>query len=157
MMDINARGTFACCQACLPHLKKAENPHILMLAPPLNLNPKWFRHHTAYTVSKYAMSLYVIGLSAEFAASGVAVNALWPRTVIGTAALVMLGGMVEPEQARKPEIVADAAHAILTRDSRTTTGNFFIDEDILSENGVTDYSIYAANPGGELVGDLFLD
>ncbi len=157
MMAINARGTFACCQACLPHLKKAANPHILMLAPPLNFNPKWFRHHTAYTVSKYVMSLYVIGLSSEFASSGVAVNALWPRTVIGTAALVMLGGMVEPEQTRKPEIVADAAHAILTRDSRTVTGNFFIDEDILSEDGITDYSAYAVSPGGALVGDLFLD
>ncbi len=157
LMAINVRGTFACCQACLPYLKKAGNPHILMLSPPLNLNPKWFRHHTAYTVSKYAMSLMVIGLSAECAASGVAVNALWPRTVIGTAALVMLGGMVEPEQTRKPEIVADAAHAILTRDSRIVTGNFFIDEDILSEDGLTDFSAYAVSPGGELVGDLFLD
>jgi citronellol/citronellal dehydrogenase len=157
MMDINARGTFACCQACLPYLKQAANPHILMLAPPINLNPKWFKRHTAYTVAKYCMSLYVLGLSAELSAAGIAVNALWPRTVIGTAALVMLGELVKAERCRTPEIVADAAHAILVRNSRSTTGNFFIDEDVLSEAGVTDFSPYAIQIGAELLGDLFLD
>lgn len=157
MMDINARGSFACCQACLPHLRQAENPHILMLAPPINLNPKWFKHHTAYTVAKYCMSLYVLGLSAELAVSGIAVNALWPRTVIGTAALVMLGELVKADRCRTPEIVADAAHAILLRNSRATTGNFFIDEDVLSESGVTDFTGYAVQAGSELLGDLFLD
>lgn len=156
MMDVNTRGTFATCQACLPHLKKAENPHILMLSPPPDMRAKWFRDHAAYSISKYGMSLCVLGMSAEFAGDGVAVNALWPRTVIATAALAMLPG-VDPEGARKPEIVADAAHAILTRDSRACSGRFFIDEDVLAEAGVTDLEPYAVKPGAPLTKDLFVE
>ncbi len=156
MWSVNARGTFACSQACIPHLEKASNPHILTLSPPLNLDPKWFKKHTAYTMSKYGMSMCVLGMAEELRKAGIAVNALWPRTVIATAALAMLGGTVPPENCRKPEIMADAAHAVLTRDSRSTTGNFFIDEEILSEAGVTDFERYAVEPGKPLMTDLFL-
>ena len=156
MMGINGRGTYACSQACIPHLLKAENPHILTLSPPLNLNPRWFAPHTAYTIAKYAMSMCVLGMSAEFAGR-IAVNALWPRTVIATAAVAMLGDAVKPETCRKPEIVADAAHAILTRDARTTTGNFFIDDEVLAAEGVTDLDRYAVAPGAAFTGDIFLD
>jgi citronellol/citronellal dehydrogenase len=157
MWSVNARGTFACSQACLPHLQKAANPHILTLSPPINLDPKWFKRHTAYTMSKYGMSLCVLGMAEEFRKAGVAVNALWPKTVIATAALAMLGGAVPPERCRKPEIVADAAHAILTRESRATTGNFFLDEEVLREAGVTDFERYAVEPGQPLLPDLFLE
>ena len=157
MWGVNARGTFLCSQACIPYLEKAENPHILTLSPPLNLDPKWFKNHTAYTMSKYGMSLCVLGMSAEFADQGIAVNALWPRTVIATAALAMLGGTIKPENCRKPEIMADAAHAVLTRNSRETTGNFFIDDEVLAEAGVTDLEKYAVQPGQRLLPDLFLD
>lgn len=157
MWGVNARGTFLCSQACIPHLRKAPNPHILTLSPPLNLDPRWFQLHTAYTMSKYGMSLCVLGMAAEFRKDGIAVDALWPRTVILTAALAMLGGLTPPEQCRKPEIMADAAHVILTRDSRaTTTGNFYIDEDVLRETGITDFERYAVEPGQELCPDLFL-
>jgi citronellol/citronellal dehydrogenase len=156
MMGVNTRGTFATSQACIPHLKRAANPHILMLSPPLNLNPKWFKNHTAYTIAKYGMSLCVLGLSAEFAGDGIAVNALWPRTLISTAALAMIPG-VNPDMGRKPEILADAAHAILTRDSRNCTGNFFIDDEVLAEAGITDLDAYAVKPGTPLLPDLFLD
>jgi len=156
MWGVNARGTFACSQACIPHLRKAANPHILTLSPPLNLDPRWFQLHTAYTISKYGMSLCVLGLAAEFKKDGIAVDALWPRTVILTAALAMLGGITPPEKCRKPEIMADAAHAVLTRDSRSTTGNFYIDEEVLREAGVTDFERYAVEPGQELHPDLFL-
>ncbi len=156
MMDVNVRGTFCCTQACLPWLKQSDNPHVLTLSPPLNLDPKWFARHTAYTISKYGMSMCVIGMAAEFARDGIAVNALWPRTVIATAALAMLGDMVDPDNCRKPEIVADAAHAVLTRTARECTGNFFIDEDVLRESGVTDFERYAVKPGAELMPDLFL-
>lgn len=122
MMGINARGTFVCSQACLPHLKKAANPHILTLAPPPNTDPRWLKNHVAYTIAKYGMSLCVIGMAEEFREDGIAVNALWPRTVILTAAVRMLGEAVDPARCRKPEIMADAAHAILTRDSRACTG-----------------------------------
>src|SRR3954452_9206555 len=128
MWGVNARGTYLCSQACIPHLKKASNPHILTLSPPLNLDPKWFEHHVAYTIAKYGMSLCVLGMAEEFKADGIAVNALWPRTVIATAALQLIDG-VALENGRKPEIVADAAHWILTRPSRTTTGRFFSDEE----------------------------
>ena len=131
MLGVNTRGTFACSQACIPHLRKAANPHILNLSPPLNLDPKWFEHHVAYTMAKYGMSLCVLGMAEEFKADGIAVNALWPRTVIATAALAMLGGLTPPENCRKPEIMADAAHVILTRDSRGRTGNFYIDDEVL--------------------------
>ncbi|NYZ14090.1 NAD(P)-dependent oxidoreductase [Azospirillum sp. RWY-5-1] len=156
MMGINGRGTYACSQACIPHLLKGENPHILTLSPPLNLNPRWFAPHTAYTIAKYAMSMCVLGMSAEFAGR-IAVNALWPRTVIATAAVAMLGDAVKPETCRKPDIVADAAHAILTRDARSTSGNFFIDDEVLAAEGVTDFDRYAVVPGAELMGDIFLD
>ncbi|HUO82161.1 MAG TPA: NAD(P)-dependent oxidoreductase [Gammaproteobacteria bacterium] len=156
MLGVNVRGTFACTQAAIPHLREAANPHILNLSPPPDLDPRWLRDHTAYTISKYGMSLCVLGMSAEFAGDGIAVNALWPRTVIATAALAMLGGRVRPENCRKPEIVADAAHAILTRDSREYTGRFFIDEDVLREAGVEDFEHYAVAPGNPLLPDLFL-
>jgi citronellol/citronellal dehydrogenase len=156
MWGVNARGTYLCSQACIPHLKKAANPHILSLSPPLNLDPKWFEHHVAYTIAKYGMSLAVLGLAEEFKPDGIAVNALWPRTVILTAALAMLGGLTPPENCRRPEIVADAAHVILTRDSREQTGRFLIDEDVLREAGVTDFEKYAVAPGKPLHPDLFL-
>ncbi len=156
MWGVNARGTFLCSQACIPHLEKAANPHILTLSPPPSLDPKWLKHHVAYTISKYGMSLCVIGMAAEFRDRGIAVNALWPRTVIATAALAMLGGAIPPERCRKPEIVADAAHAILTRDSRSATGEFYIDEDVLREAGVSDFEQYAVQPGQPLMTDLFL-
>lgn len=156
MWGVNARGTYLCSQACIPHLKKAANPHILTLSPPLNLDPKWFQHHVAYTIAKYGMSLCVLGMAEEFKPDGIAVNALWPRTVILTAALAMLGGITPPENCRKPEIVADAAHVILTRDSREQTGRFLIDEDVLREAGVGDFERYAVEPGKPLHPDLFL-
>lgn len=157
MQQVNMRGTFFASQACLPYLLKADNPHILTLSPPLNFNPKWFARHTAYTISKYGMSMCVAGLAAEFGPQGIAVNALWPKTVIDTAALAMLKGMVEPKNCRKPSIVADAALAIFKRDSSSCSGNFFVDEDILREEGVTDFSSYAVADGEPLVPDLFLD
>ena len=156
MQDINCRGTFLLSKTCIPHLRAAENPHILTLSPPINLDPRWFEMHTAYTISKYGMSLCVLGLAQEFRRDGIAVNALWPRTVILTAALAMLGGLTPPEKCRKPEIMADAAHAVLTRDSRSATGNFYIDEDVLREAGVTDFEPYAVKPGEPLHPDLFL-
>jgi citronellol/citronellal dehydrogenase len=157
MFGVNVRGTFACSQACLPQLLKAENPHILTLSPPLNLQPRWFGPHVAYTMAKYGMSMCVLGMAEEFRKQGVAVNALWPQTVIATAALAMLGGVVQPEQCRTPEILADAAHAILTRDSKSCSGNFFIDETVLAEEGITDLDHYAVSPGTPLQKDLFLD
>lgn len=156
MWGVNARGTFVCSQACLPHLKKSPNPHILTLSPPINLDPRWFKLHTAYTMSKYGMSFCVLGMAEEFKDDGVAINALWPRTVIATAALAMLGGITPPERCRTPEIMADAAHVLLTRDSRCCTGNFYIDEDVLREAGVTDFEPYAVQPGQPLQTDLFL-
>jgi citronellol/citronellal dehydrogenase len=157
MFGVNVRGTFACSQAAIPHLRRAANPHILNLSPPLNLDPRWFRDHLAYTMSKYGMSMCVLGMSEELRPDGIAVNALWPRTVIATAALAMLGGVAPPENCRRPEIVADAAHAILRRPSRGTSGNFFLDEDVLREEGVTDFSGYAVQQGAPLITDLFLD
>jgi citronellol/citronellal dehydrogenase len=162
MFGVNVRGTFVCSQACLPHLLKAaaagRNPHILMLAPPLNMDARWFKDHVAYTIAKYGMSMCVLGMAEEFREAGVAVNALWPRTVIATAALAMIPGMsARLDNCRKPEIIADAAHAILTRDARATTGTFFVDEDVLASEGVTDFSPYAVTPGAPLITDYFLD
>lgn len=157
MMSVNVRGTFAVTQACLPWLRKADNPHILTLSPPPSLDPRWFTGHTAYTISKMGMSLCILGWAGEFREQGIAANALWPRTVIDTAALAMLGGAIKPSHCRTPEIVADAAHAILTRPSRSCTGNFFIDEDVLREEGKTDLTGYAVEPGGQLLPDLFVD
>src|SRR5580698_10109 len=142
MHQVNTRGTFLVTQSCLPYLKQAANPHVLMLSPPPNLDPKWFAPHTAYTIAKYGMSLCVLGMSAEFAPLGIAVNALWPRTVIATAAIAMIDG-VKPEQCRRPEIVADAAHALLVQPARQCTGRFAIDEDVLREAGIHDFDAYA--------------
>lgn len=157
MQQVNARGTYVTTQACLPYLRKAANPHVLMLSPPPSLDPKWFKAHTAYTIAKYGMSLCVLGFSAELAEAGIAVNALWPRTVIATAAIAMLGDAVQPQGCRKPEIVADAAHAILCKPARDFTGHFCIDDEVLAEAGMTDLDAYAVEPGARLIPDLFLD
>ena len=157
MHQINTRGTFACSQVCIPHLKKAANPHILNLSPPLNMDPRWFAPHVAYTMAKYGMSMCVLGMSAELKKDGIAANALWPRTPIVTAAVQnLLGGETTIRGSRKPEIVADAAHVILTKDSRACTGNFFIDDDVLKAEGVTDLDRYAVEPGAPLLPDFFL-
>jgi citronellol/citronellal dehydrogenase len=158
MHSVNVRGTYLTSKLCLPHLMKAANPHVLNLAPPLNLDPRWFAPHLAYTMSKYGMSMCVLGMAAEFESKGVAVNALWPRTAIATAAVRnLLGGEQIIARSRRPEIVADAAHVILTRASRDCTGNFFIDEQVLSAAGVTDFDQYAVAPGNQLLHDFFLD
>jgi citronellol/citronellal dehydrogenase len=156
MMGVNTRGTFLCSQACSPHLKKAPNPHILMLSPPLDMRAKWFAPHVAYTMAKYGMSMCVLGMAEEFRSIGIGVNALWPRTIIATAALQVIPG-AEVERGRTPAIVADAAWQILTRDSRSTTGNFFVDDEVLAAAGVTDLSRYAVSPGKSLRADLFVD
>ena len=161
MFDIDVRGTFLCSQACLPHLQRSaaagRNPHILTLSPPLNLEPKWFKPHVAYTIAKYGMSMCVLGMAEEFRADGIAVNALWPRTVIATAALAMIPGAREQlAHTRKPDIMADAAHAVLLREARNSTGQFLIDEDVLRAAGVTDFDQYAMQPGLPLLPDLFL-
>ncbi|EIJ34307.1 SDR family oxidoreductase [Thiothrix nivea] len=156
MQQVNARGTFAVSQACLPHLLKAPNPHILTLSPPLSMNPQWFRQHLAYTIAKYGMSMCVLGMAEEFSGR-VAVNALWPRTVILTAAIRMLDGLVKPEMCRHPEIVADAACLILKQDAKQHTGNFYIDEEVLAAAGREDFGQYAVSPGSRLLIDLFLE
>ena len=156
MFSVNVRAAYACSQICLPHLQQAQNPHVLNLAPPLSLDSRWFKDHLAYTMSKYGMSMCVLGMAEEFRNESIAVNALWPRTVIQTAALTMLGDRVSPDNCRRPEIMADAAHIILTRDSRTCTGNFFIDEEVLAQEGITDMQRYAVNPQATLLSDLFI-
>ena len=157
MHDINVRGTYLCSKTCLPFLKKSSNPHILNLSPPINLKPKWFENFTAYTISKYAMSMNVLGMSSEYKKYNIAVNALWTKTAINTAAISMLGGFVTPEQCRKPEIVSDAAYVILSKSSKECTGNFFIDEYVLKEEGVKDFDKYAVKQGSNLFEDLYLD
>jgi citronellol/citronellal dehydrogenase len=157
MFGVNVRGTFLCSRACLPHLLAAANPHVLNLAPPLNMNPRWFQGHVAYTMAKYGMSMCVLGMAEEYRDRGVAFNALWPRTAIATAAIAMIGGEPMMKHSRKPEILADAAHWILTRPARECTGNFFVDDEVLARAGVTDLSAYAVQPGTELVADFFLD
>ena len=157
MHQVNARGTFLCSQVCLPHLKAAKNPHILNLSPPLNMEARWFAPHVAYTMAKYGMSLCVLGMAEELKPAGIAVNALWPRTTIATAAVKnLLGGEEMVQRSRKPEIVADAAHWILTQNSTTTTGHFFIDEEVLVKAGVTNLDSYAVNRDKELMPDFFL-
>jgi citronellol/citronellal dehydrogenase len=157
MHQINTRGTYACSQACLPHLLKASNPHILNLSPPLDMAEKWFAPHVAYTMAKFGMSMCVLGMAGEFRSQGVAVNALWPRTVIATAAVQnLLGGDATIRGSRKPEIMADAAHVILTRPSREQTGQFFIDDEVLRSVGVSDLSKYQMAPGAELIPDFFV-
>jgi citronellol/citronellal dehydrogenase len=160
MQDINTRGTFVVSQACVPHLKNAANPHVLTLSPPLSMNPKWFGHHVAYTIAKYGMSMCTLGMAEEFRGDGIAFNSLWPRTIIATAAVQnLLGGDAAMARSRKPEIMADAAHAIFTRSSRECTGNFLIDDEVLAEGGVSDLSAYRYGDATEadLAPDLFLD
>ncbi|KFQ27998.1 Hydroxysteroid dehydrogenase-like 2, partial [Mesitornis unicolor] len=155
MMDVNVRGTYFTSKTCLPHLRKSRNPHILNLSPPMNLNPMWFKNHCAYTISKYGMSMCVLGMAEEFRGE-VAVNALWPKTAIHTAAMDMLGGSGIEKQCRKTDILADAAYCILTK-PKTFTGNFIIDEVLLREEGVKDFDVYAIAPGHPLIPDFFLD
>ncbi|MEM7154239.1 MAG: NAD(P)-dependent oxidoreductase [Myxococcota bacterium] len=156
MHGVNVRGTYLCSQVCLPELLESDNPHILNLAPPLNMDAKWFRNHVAYTMAKFGMSMCVLGMAAEFKGK-VAVNALWPRTTIATAAVSMIGGDPMIARSRKPEIMADAAHSVLVRDKNECSGNFFIDEDALREAGVTDLDGYAVDPTKELAPDFFVD
>ncbi len=157
MHGINTRGTFACSQACIPHLRKAKNPHILNNSPPLNMEARWFAPHVAYTMAKFGMSMCVLGMAEELRGDGIAVNAIWPRTAIATAAVKnLLGGEEGIRGSRIPEIMADAAHAILTKPSREFTGNFCIDDEVLKEIGVTDFARYAVDPTAELFPDYFL-
>lgn len=155
--SVNARGTFLCSQACLPHLKKSSNPHILTLSPPLNMQAKWFKDNLAYTMSKYGMSMCTLGMAEEFRADGIAVNSLWPKTIIATAAIAVNFPKQLLQASRKPTIMAEAAHSILTSPSKDTTGHFFIDEDILRMKGVVDFNEYALNPNVPLMQDLFLN
>jgi citronellol/citronellal dehydrogenase len=157
IQQINTRGTFVTTRACVPYLKRAANPHVLSLSPPLDLNPRWFAPHLAYSLSKYGMSLCMLGMAEEYAPAGIACNALWPRTTIATAAVEFaLGGPAMMRRSRKPEIVADAAHVILTRPARECSGRFFIDDSVLYEAGVRDFGAYSVEPGGPLLADLFI-
>jgi citronellol/citronellal dehydrogenase len=157
MHSVNTRGTFLCTKLCLPHLRKAANPHILNLSPPLNMDPTWFCNHVAYTMAKYGMSMCVLGHAEEFKDYGIAVNALWPRTTIDTAAVRnLLGGETLSKQSRTPDIIADAAFYILSRDSKTTTGNFFIDDEVLAEEGITNLDKYAVDLSCDLMPDFFV-
>jgi citronellol/citronellal dehydrogenase len=157
MFDVNVRGTYVVSRACIPHLLKAANPHVLNLSPPLNLKPSWFKDHVAYTAAKYAMSMWVVGMAEEFRDEGIAFNALWPRTVIDTAAITILGDAVKPENCRTPEIMADAAHAILCQPARRCSGQLYLDEDVLRAVGTRNFDRYAVKPGAPLLRDLFLD
>jgi citronellol/citronellal dehydrogenase len=161
MFGVNVRGTFVCSQACIPYLQQSaqagRNPHILNLSPPLNMKAHWFAPHVAYTMAKYGMSMCVLGMAEEFKRDGIAVNALWPRTVIATAALNVIP-MADPKLGRTPDIMADAAYAILTRDAKTCTGNFFIDDEVLRSEGITDLGKYAVTPGNDkFLPDFFVD
>ena len=161
MFGVNVRGTYLCTQNCLPHLiasaKAGRNPQVLTMSPPLAMKPHWFKQHVAYTMAKYGMSQCTLGHAAEFAPLGIGVNSLWPRTAIATAALQMIPG-IDIARCRTPQILADAAHFILTSDAKETSGNFFIDDEVLAENGVTDLDRYAVVPGTtDFVADLFVD
>ena len=161
MFDVNVRGTFLTSQAALPHLRQSakdgRNPHILNLSPPLSMKPIWFKNHVAYTMAKYGMSMCVLGMAEEFKRDGIAVNALWPRTVIDTAALQMIPG-IDALAGRTPQILADAAHIILNRDSKECTGNFFVDDLLLASEGITDLEKYSVTPGTtDFLLDFFLD
>jgi citronellol/citronellal dehydrogenase len=161
MFDVNVRGTFLTSQAALPHLRQSakdgRNPHILNLSPPLSMKPIWFKNHVAYTMAKYGMSMCVLGMAEEFKRDGIGVNALWPRTVIDTAALQMIPG-IDALAGRKPEILADAAHIILNRDAKECTGNFFVDDLLLASEGITDLEKYSVTPGTtDFLLDFFLD
>jgi citronellol/citronellal dehydrogenase len=161
MFGVNVRGTYCCTQACLPALmqsaKAGRNPHVLNMSPPLSMKPHWFQNHVAYTMAKYGMSECTLGHAAEFKRHGIAVNSLWPRTAIATAALQAIPG-IDLNKTRKPEILSDAAHIVLTSDARSTTGNFFIDDALLLQHGVTDFDRYAVVPGTkDLIPDFFVD
>jgi citronellol/citronellal dehydrogenase len=161
LFGVNVRGTYLCTQTCLPHLtasaKAGRNPHVLNMSPPLSMREHWFQAHTAYTMAKYGMSMCTLGHAGEFRPLGIGVNSLWPRTAIATAALQMIPG-ADPSQCRTPEIVADAAWLILTSDARTTSGNFFIDDALLAERGITDLGRYSVTPGAPyLIPDFFVD
>lgn len=161
MFGVNVRGTFVCSQACIPYLKESakagRNPHILNLSPPLSMKPRWFAPHVAYTMAKYGMSMCVLGMAEELRRDGIGVNALWPRTIIATAALNVIA-LADPKRGRKPDIMADAAHVIFTRDARNCTGNFFIDDELLASAGVKDLDQYAVTPGNkEFQPDFFVD
>ncbi|HUR85577.1 MAG TPA: NAD(P)-dependent oxidoreductase [Solirubrobacteraceae bacterium] len=158
MQDINTRGTFLLSRMCVPYLREAANPHVLTLSPPPSLDPRWFGPHLAYTLSKFGMSMCTLGMAAEFADDGIAFNSLWPRTIIATAAVQnILGGDAAMARSRRPEIVADAAHHIFMQPAYETTGNFFIDDEVLADAGVTDLSGYAYVDDADLLPDLFLD
>lgn len=157
MMSVNARATFMCSKYCVPHLKKAKNPHILNLSPPLSMKPKWFKKHVAYTMSKYGMSMCTLGMAEEFKKDGIAVNSLWPKTLIATAAISVNFSKIIYHLSRKPSIVADAAHAILTSNSKTVTGNFFVDEFLLRERGIVDFKQYAMHRFMPVLSDIFVD
>jgi citronellol/citronellal dehydrogenase len=161
MHQVNGRGTFLCSQACLPYLKKSaeqgRNPHILMLSPPLDMRPKWFAPAVAYAMSKYNMSMVALGLSEEVRSDGIAVNALWPRTAIATAAIEFISGPESLDGCRTVDIMSDAAHVIFTSDAKKCTGNFFIDDTLLRTRGVTDFSKYTVNPGKPLIIDFFVE
>jgi citronellol/citronellal dehydrogenase len=158
MHQVNARGTFMCSKYAIEHLSKASNPHILTLSPPLNMNSRWFAPHCAYTMAKYGMSMCTLGMSAELKAKGIAVNSLWPETAVATAAVQnLLGGDQAMRACRTPDVVADAAHWILTQPAKDCSGNFFIDSEVLTQAGVKDLDTYAVTPGGKLLRDFFLD
>ena len=157
MMGVNARATFLCSQACIPALKKSSNPHILTLSPPLSMKAKWFSGHVAYTTSKYGMSMCTLGMSEELKGLGIAVNSLWPRTTIATAAVEVHFPEAILKASRNADIMSDAAHVILTSDARSNTGNFYVDEDLLRAHGVTDFDKYSITPGAKLYQDIFLD
>ena len=159
MQDINTRGTFVVSKACVPHLKQSDNPHVITLSPPLNMDPRWLKGHVGYTLAKYGMSMCTIGMAEEFRDDGIAFNALWPRTIIATAAVQnLLGGEEAMARSRRPELVADAAHAIATRPSRECTGNLFLAEDVLAEEGITDMGAYSYGAEkAEPIPDLFVD
>merc|ERR1712142_256181 len=157
MHHINTRGTYLVSKMCLPHLMKSDHAHILNISPPLNMRPRWFRDHVGYTMAKYGMSMCVLGMAEEFKDLGVAANAIWPQTAIITAAMEMLGGKEVDKQCRKPEIMSDAAYIMLSKNPKEYTGNFAVDEDVLRAEGVTDFDVYAVEPGHPLMPDFFLD
>jgi len=157
MFGVNVRGTFLCSQTCIPFLAKGSNSHILNLAPPLSMKPHWFQNHVAYTMAKYGMSMCTLGMAEEFRKQGIAVNSLWPRTTIATAAIAVNFPEAILKASRKPDIMADAAYAVFQRDSRSATGNFYVDEAVLREEGVSDFDVYAVTPGVKPYTDLFLD
>jgi citronellol/citronellal dehydrogenase len=157
LFQVNMRATYLCSKTCAPYLAKSENPHILTLSPPLHMDAKWFKNHLAYTMSKYGMSMCTLGMAEEFRQQGIAVNSLWPKTLIATAAIAVNLPKAYYEGTRKPSIVADAAYSILSSSSSEVTGQFFIDEDVLRSKGISDFSHYSLRPGANLIPDLYLD